>query len=174
MFSDAWCSEGDKQSKELHAAIHDTETHLQALRTILQIPGWKPSSTPTSGEPVLQALEHAQSVVNGIQEWAKKEAARSTLGNLPGPAVDIAATLRQASEQLAEVTSSLVGTKRKWEDNKRCIQNELNSIHENISVDDMTYTPHAVFIHSGETPNDGHYWVYIRNADNSSGHDFAR
>ncbi|KAI8319742.1 cysteine proteinase [Martensiomyces pterosporus] len=111
-FTDASRSESDKRSRELHATIHGAETHLQALRDMLQIPGWKPSSTPTSGEPVLQALDHAQSVVNGIQEWAKKETAGGALGKLPDPAADIAATLRQASGQLAEVASSLVDAKR--------------------------------------------------------------
>ncbi|KAI8318231.1 hypothetical protein GQ54DRAFT_100233 [Martensiomyces pterosporus] len=77
---------------------HDTETYLQALRDMHQIPGWKPWSTPTSGKPVLQAVEHAQSVVNGIQEWAKKEAAGGALGKLPDPAADIAATLRQTMD----------------------------------------------------------------------------
>ncbi|KAJ1999658.1 ubiquitin-specific protease ubp2 [Coemansia thaxteri] len=42
---------------------------------------------------------------------------------------------------------------------------EISNIYESVTVDSMAYTLHAVFIHSGLTPEFGHYWVYIRDHD---------
>ncbi|KAJ1774271.1 ubiquitin-specific protease ubp2 [Coemansia sp. RSA 1824] len=60
------------------------------------------------------------------------------------------------------MSSTLSQARQQWEDELRSTQSELERIYSHVPQDTTAYTLHAVFIHSGHSPEFGHYWVYVR------------
>ncbi|KAJ2326700.1 ubiquitin-specific protease ubp2 [Coemansia sp. RSA 2681] len=152
---------GDMRLAELRQKLSDID---QRLRT-LDLP-----TTDGSGN-VLDALERAQIFMSGVGQWTQLDAAQQLLADLE-PLYTPESTIQCAqaiSAQLESLSSMLNDSKRQWDLERAETVSEIDSIYETVVVDSMAYTLHAVFIHSGLTPEFGHYWVYIRDYDRGQG-----
>ncbi|KAJ1656993.1 ubiquitin-specific protease ubp2, partial [Coemansia sp. RSA 25] len=152
---------GNTRLAELRQKLSDID---QRLRT-LDLP-----TTDGSGN-VLDALERAQTFMSGVGQWTQLDAAQQLLADLE-PQYTPESTIQCAqaiSAQLESLSSILNDSKRQWDLERAETVSEIDSIYETVVVDSMAYTLHAVFIHSGMTPEFGHYWVYIRDYDRGQG-----
>lgn len=113
-----------------------------------------------SGEQVLDSLEKAHRLMEGVAGWAGMVDMEQWLpdGNVIGQA-------EQLRDDLGGLKKRLKRTKDEWQTDRMALVEELDKVYQDIQVGNLTYTLHAVFIHSGRTPNYGHYWVFVRDWD---------
>ncbi|KAJ2885192.1 ubiquitin-specific protease ubp2 [Coemansia aciculifera] len=150
---------GDSRLEELRQKLECID---QRLRTL---------ALPAAGNDcdVLGALERVQAFMDGVGQWAQLDAAQQLLAELPQAPDSVMETARSISLQLNSLSSVLGDSKRQWDVERAETLSEINSIYETVEVDSMAYTLHAVFIHSGMTPEFGHYWIYVRDYDRGQG-----
>ncbi|KAJ1878534.1 ubiquitin-specific protease ubp2 [Coemansia sp. RSA 1722] len=141
--------------RELQTQISRLDKNLQTL----QVPVPMDEGGPVS---VLSALGRLRAFSQGVSRWTEMEAAKPLLADLPQSAADIAHSAQLINEQLQPMCESLTAAKNEWEKGKVDLKKQLDRVYDDIPQDSMAYTLHAVFIHSGSTPEFGHYWVYIR------------
>ncbi|KAI9503105.1 hypothetical protein BX070DRAFT_224747 [Coemansia spiralis] len=132
------------ERRELTAKLAAVNQHLGALKT-----------PQIDNGTVVVALDQARALVDGVQAWAGT--ASELLAGLDTNPLAEAARL---SRELGEMREGLCDAQMRWEEEARGLRAELDSAYENI--EEPSYTLHAVFIHSGSSPEYGHYWVYIR------------
>ncbi|KAJ2160825.1 ubiquitin-specific protease ubp2 [Coemansia sp. RSA 552] len=154
-----------------HSRRHELQLRLRTVRDhlrTLQLPVEKSSA---NGPPlsVLPALERVQAFMAGVSRWSDTDSARHLLADLEEAPESISQNASEISQKLASMSESLTQSRRKWEDEQRDIQEQLEKIYNDVPADDMAYTLHAVFIHSGQSPEFGHYWVYVRDYDREKG-----
>ncbi|KAJ2210882.1 ubiquitin-specific protease ubp2 [Coemansia sp. RSA 487] len=148
------------QIKDRLAAI---DRHLRALETPVRATSGADAMASMS---VVSALERVQAFMSGVSSWTEMEAARELLSDLGKPAGTIAQEAHQLSSDLGSMAQALGSASEKWRDERKTLCAELDAIYDNVVADDESaYTLHAVFIHSGLSPEFGHYWVYIRDYD---------
>ncbi|KAJ2481679.1 ubiquitin-specific protease ubp2 [Coemansia sp. RSA 2131] len=143
---------------ELHQRLRTVNQHLKALNVPIQTA----AQTDNAQVSVVSALERVQAFMAGIGRWAELDDARLLLADLPQSASFITSSAENIALQLREMSSALSQARQLWEDELRSTQSELESIYASVPQDDTAYTLHAVFIHSGHSPEFGHYWVYVR------------
>ncbi|KAJ2850942.1 ubiquitin-specific protease ubp2 [Coemansia brasiliensis] len=149
------------QKRKLQQRLHAINQHLR----LLQVPVQTAANTANTEVSVVSALERVQSFMSGISRWADIEGAKTLLSDLPQSASSITQNAEQIGKQLAEMAATLKEARLKWEKELQDAKEQLEAIYSNVPQDDMAYTLHAAFIHSGQTPEFGHYWVYIRDFD---------
>ncbi|KAJ2872876.1 ubiquitin-specific protease ubp2, partial [Coemansia asiatica] len=141
--------------RELQCQISKLDGYLQTL----QVPVPMEEGGPVS---VVSALDRIRAFTQGVGRWAEMDAAKPLLEDLPRSAADIAHSAQIISEQLQPMCESLAAAREEWGKSREDLKKQLDEVYDNVPQDEMTYTLHAVFIHSGSTPEFGHYWVYIR------------
>ncbi|KAJ1911278.1 ubiquitin-specific protease ubp2 [Coemansia sp. S100] len=145
---------GDSRLEELRMKLESIDRRLATL------------ALPAGNDcDVLGALDRVQSFMDGVGRWAELDAAQQLLVALPQTPDFVMETARNISLQTQSLSSILGDSKRQWDLERRETASEINSIYETVEVDSMAYTLHAVFIHSGMTPEFGHYWIYVRDYD---------
>ncbi|KAJ2793218.1 ubiquitin-specific protease ubp2, partial [Coemansia furcata] len=120
---------------------------------------------PAGDCDVLGALDRVQAFMRGVGQWTHLDAAQTLLADLPQPPDVVVGTAQSIAEQVDKLSSILGESKRRWDVERAETVDEIDRIYEAVEVDSMAYTLHAVFIHSGMTPEFGHYWIYIRDCD---------
>ncbi|KAJ2155320.1 ubiquitin-specific protease ubp2 [Coemansia sp. RSA 637] len=143
---------------ELQQRLRTVNEHLKAL----DVPIQTAAQTDNAQVSVVSALERVQAFMAGIGRWSELDDARSLLADLPQSASFITSSAEHISSQLREMSSTLSQARQQWEDELRSTQSELERIYSHVPQDTTAYTLHAVFIHSGHSPEFGHYWVYVR------------
>ncbi|KAJ2896252.1 ubiquitin-specific protease ubp2 [Coemansia aciculifera] len=161
----------DLRLRELRQKLLTIDQRLQTLA----IPT-TPDGGSGGGDNALVALDRVQKFISGIGQWAQLEAAQQLLADL---APEHVSTLHHCAQmlgpQLESLSSGLNDSKRQWDAERLETASEIDGIYESVSQEDtMAYTLHAVFIHSGLTPEFGHYWVYIRDCDRGSAGEMNR
>ncbi|KAJ1821240.1 ubiquitin-specific protease ubp2, partial [Coemansia sp. RSA 2599] len=141
--------------RELQNRISRLDGHLQTL----QVPVPMEEGGPVS---VVSALDRIRAFTQGVSRWAEMDVAKPLLADLPRSSADIARSAQIISEQLQPMCDSLAAAREEWEKDREELKEQLNEVYDCVPQDAMTYTLHAVFIHSGSTPEFGHYWVYMR------------
>ncbi|KAJ2850828.1 ubiquitin-specific protease ubp2 [Coemansia erecta] len=149
-----------RQIKDRLAAI---DRHLLALETPVRAKS--SGSDAMASMSVVSALERVQAFMSGVGSWSELDAAKELLSDLGKPADTIVQEARQLSSDLGSMAQALGGASEKWRDERKDLCAELDSIYNNVPIDESAYTLHAVFIHSGLSPEYGHYWVYVRDYD---------
>ncbi|KAJ2032872.1 ubiquitin-specific protease ubp2 [Coemansia sp. RSA 2337] len=145
---------GDSRLEELRMKLESIDRRLATL------------ALPAGNDcDVLGALDRVQSFMDGVGRWAELDAAQQLLADLPQTPDFVMETARNISLQTQSLSSVLGDSKRQWDLERRETASEINGIYEAVEVDSMAYTLHAVFIHSGMTPEFGHYWIYVRDYD---------
>ncbi|KAJ1741723.1 ubiquitin-specific protease ubp2 [Coemansia sp. RSA 1086] len=151
-----------------HSQKHALQQRLATINQhlgLLQVPVQTAANTDNAEVSVVSALERVQSFMSGISRWADIDGAKTLLSDLPQSASAITQNAQQVGKQLAEMAATLKEARLKWEKELQEVKEQLEDIYSNVPQDDMAYTLHAAFIHSGQTPEFGHYWVYIRDYD---------
>ncbi|PIA17951.1 cysteine proteinase [Coemansia reversa NRRL 1564] len=154
-----------------HAQRYELQQRMAAITkklTALHVPIQTPANDSVGGTPVsvVSAIERVQAFMSGVSRWADLDDAKSLLDDLPGQsASSIADCAGDISKQLSQVSSTLKDARLQWEQELKETRTQLENIYNDVPIDDMAYTLHAVFIHSGATPEFGHYWVYVRDFD---------
>ncbi|KAJ1866634.1 ubiquitin-specific protease ubp2 [Coemansia sp. RSA 989] len=151
-----------------HSQKHALQQRLATINQhlgLLQVPVQTAANTDNAEVSVVSALERVQSFMSGISRWADIDGAKTLLSDLPQSASAITQNAQQVGKQLAEMAATLKEARLKWEKELQEVKEQLENIYSNVPQDDMAYTLHAAFIHSGQTPEFGHYWVYIRDYD---------
>ncbi|KAJ2415826.1 ubiquitin-specific protease ubp2 [Coemansia sp. RSA 2530] len=115
---------------------------------------------PSDGSDVLEALGRVQAFMEGVEKWAHLDAAHELLADLPG--ADVRGTAETVSTLVGSLASTLSDARGQWAQEREETAEEIDRVYDDVVVDSMAYTLHAVFIHSGMTPEFGHYWIYIR------------
>ncbi|KAJ2747791.1 Gluconate transport-inducing protein [Coemansia sp. BCRC 34301] len=142
----------DRRLCELQEKLRSVDRSLAALALPV-----------ASGGGVLGALDQAHAFMAGVGEWAQKDDAQKVLEGLAPEHVHHAQTI---AAHIGALASALNDSKRQWDAERAETLSEIDTIYESVPEDDpLAYTLHAVFIHSGMTPEFGHYWVYIRDED---------
>ncbi|KAJ1905050.1 ubiquitin-specific protease ubp2, partial [Coemansia sp. IMI 209127] len=139
------------------------DRHLRVLETPVRAKS--SGSDAMASMSVVSALERVQAFMSGVGSWSEMEAAKELLSDLGKPADTIVQEARQLSSDLGFMAQALGGASEKWRDERKTLCAELDSIYDNVPIDESAYTLHAVFIHSGLSPEYGHYWVYVRDHD---------
>ncbi|KAJ2798079.1 ubiquitin-specific protease ubp2, partial [Coemansia helicoidea] len=148
----------------LHHRIAALAGHLRALQV--------PTGSDGGSVSVVPALERAHAFVAGVGGWAERDDARLLLADLPQPPADIVALACEAAAHLRQMAAALGDARARWERELLELRAEANALYESVAPDDpMAYTLHAVFVHSGDSPEFGHYWVYVRQPDGPDGPD---
>ncbi|KAJ2083551.1 ubiquitin-specific protease ubp2 [Coemansia sp. RSA 988] len=154
-----------------HIQRHELQQRIAAIvekLAALHVPIQTPANDSVSGAPVsvVSAMERVQAFMSGISRWADLDDAKALLDDLPGQsAASIANCADDISKQLRQVSTALKDARLQWEEELKEAHIQLEDIYNDVPIDDTAYTLHAVFIHSGATPEFGHYWVYIRDFD---------
>ncbi|KAJ2726925.1 ubiquitin-specific protease ubp2 [Coemansia sp. Benny D115] len=157
-------SEATQKQQKLQSRLDVVENHLRAL----QVPVPSSANSRQSGDThmnIVSALERTHAFTEGVSRWSTLDSARSLLEDLPQTAADISQNAKVISQQLQTMLDTFKNAEAHWTKEKATLLSELNSVYENVPDGDMTYTLHAVFIHSGTSPEFGHYWLYIRDFD---------
>ncbi|KAJ2360349.1 ubiquitin-specific protease ubp2, partial [Coemansia sp. RSA 2607] len=98
--------------------------------------------------------------------WAEMPAAKALLDDIDSSSQGAAESARLFAEHLAPTIQTLEASQASWEHEKQNLLQQLDQIYEDVDgAGDLGYTLHAVFVHSGSTPEFGHYWAYIRDYD---------
>ncbi|KAJ2304213.1 ubiquitin-specific protease ubp2, partial [Coemansia sp. RSA 2706] len=152
-----------------HSRRHELQQRLKAVNEhlrMLQVPVQTAANT-SDGAPVsvVSALERVQAFMTGVHRWADLDAAQPLLADLPESTAALTQQAAAVSSQVSEMAAALSQARERWEHERTQARSELDAIYADVPDDDMAYTLHAVFIHSGQTPEFGHYWVYIRDYD---------
>ncbi|KAJ2807072.1 ubiquitin-specific protease ubp2 [Coemansia guatemalensis] len=154
-----------------HARRYEIQQRIAAISNklaALHVPIQTPANDNVGGAPVsvVSAMERVQAFMSGVSRWTDLDDAKALLDDLPGQsASSIASCAEDISKQLSQVSTTLRDARLQWEQELKETRTQLEDIYNDVPVDDMAYTLHAVFIHSGATPEFGHYWVYIRDFD---------
>ncbi|KAJ2490712.1 ubiquitin-specific protease ubp2 [Coemansia sp. RSA 2050] len=122
---------------------------------------------PGDGGDVMDALERVQTFMGGVGKWARLDAARELLADLPG--ADVLGTAETVSTLVGSLSATLGDAKKRWAKEREETVEEIDRVYDSVDIDSMAYTLHAVFIHSGMTPEFGHYWIYIRDCHEEHG-----
>ncbi|KAJ2558736.1 ubiquitin-specific protease ubp2 [Coemansia sp. RSA 1933] len=156
-----------QQIKDRMAAI---DRHLLALQTPIRLPLSGTTDTQQQSVSVVTALERVQAFMEGVSTWSELGPAQELLADLGKPHGAIAQEARQLGVDLAAMARVLGNASVGWQEERQKLGTELNSIYEDVQAEEQSsYTLHAVFIHSGLSPEYGHYWVYIRDQDRTTG-----
>ncbi|KAJ1720505.1 ubiquitin-specific protease ubp2 [Coemansia erecta] len=159
---DAGSSDTMRRRGELQERVARVDEHLQALRVPVPLAAEEPVS-------VLSALSRMQMLAQGVARWAEMPAAQSLLADLPSsvmPSDSVAQSARLFSEHLGPTIKALEASQNAWEHERQELLHRLDQVYDDVDgAGDLGYTLHAVFVHSGMTPEFGHYWVYIRDYD---------
>ncbi|KAJ2784936.1 ubiquitin-specific protease ubp2 [Coemansia interrupta] len=148
-----------RRRRELQEDVARVDGHLQALRVPVPLAGEEPVS-------VLQALARMQMLAAGVGRWTEMPAASALLEDLPVGPGDAAQGARGFAEHLAPTVRALEQAQGTWERERRDLLQRLDEIYDDVGdAGALGYTLHAVFVHSGSTPEFGHYWAYVRDYD---------
>ncbi|KAJ2713579.1 ubiquitin-specific protease ubp2 [Coemansia spiralis] len=141
---------------ELQQRIATVSAHLRALQV--------PAATDGASVSVVPALERAQAFMAGVGHWVLGDDAQCLLADLPHQQPPgIAQAAQDIAAHLQAMADTLHDARVRWERELSELRAEANTLYEDVAPEDpMAYTLHAVFVHSGESPEFGHYWVYIR------------
>ncbi|KAJ2657942.1 ubiquitin-specific protease ubp2 [Coemansia sp. RSA 1200] len=152
--------------RQIKTRVETLSKHLRALETPVRAASGFDAMASMS---VVSALERVQTFMAGVSGWSESSGARSLLADLGKPADAVVGDARKLSSDLGTMARALTDARTQWDDERRALCAELDSIYDSVSVDDANaYTLHAVFIHSGLSPEYGHYWVYIRDYDSKT------
>ncbi|KAJ2760776.1 ubiquitin-specific protease ubp2 [Coemansia sp. BCRC 34490] len=152
--------------RQLKTRVETLSKHLRALETPVRAAS---GSDAMASMSVVSALERVQTFMRGVSGWSESSGARSLLADLGKPADAVVDDARKLSSDLGLMARALTDARAQWADERRALCAELDSIYDSVSTDDAgAYTLHAVFIHSGLSPEYGHYWVYIRDYDSKA------